>query len=63
MVLFMLVSFHENAAECPVLWTEMNAAVFEFDRQDILVLPSIFAESGKPRLSVKPRLVGGVLHY
>ena len=61
---------YENAAECPVLsirpdhgWTGMNAAVFEFDRQDILVLPSIFAEAGKPRLSVKPRLVGGVLHW
>ncbi|OGP65946.1 MAG: hypothetical protein A2170_02775 [Deltaproteobacteria bacterium RBG_13_53_10] len=40
----------------------MNAAVFEFDRQDILVLHSIFAEAGKPRLSVKPRLVGGELH-
>ncbi|OGP60156.1 MAG: hypothetical protein A2162_02880 [Deltaproteobacteria bacterium RBG_13_52_11b] len=62
--------FYENAAECPVLsirpdhgWTGMNAAVFEFDRQDILVLHSIFAEAGKPRLSVKPRLVGGELHY
>ena len=41
----------------------MNAAVFEFARQDILVLPSIFAEAGKPRLSVKPRLVGRELHY
>ena len=40
----------------------MNATVFEFDRQDILVLHSIFAEAGKPRLSVKPRLVGGELH-
>ena len=54
--------FYENAAECPVLWTGMNAAVFEFDRQDILVLHSIFAGAGKPRLSVKPRLVGGELH-
>jgi len=36
---------------------------FEFDRQDILVLPIIFAEAGKPRLSVKPRLVGGELHF
>jgi hypothetical protein len=25
------------------------------DRQDILVLHRIFAEAGKPRLSVKPR--------
>ena len=41
----------------------MNAAVLKFDRQDILVLHCIFAEAGKPRLSVKPRLVGGELHY
>jgi hypothetical protein len=34
----------------------------KFDRQDILVLLSIFAEAGKPRLSVKPRPVGGELH-
>ncbi len=56
------VGFYENAAECPVLWTGMNAAVLKFDRQDILVLHCIFAEAGKPRLSVKPRLVGGELH-
>ena len=54
--------FYENAAECPILWTGMNAAVLKFDRQDILVLHCIFAEAGKPRLSVKPRLVGGELH-
>ncbi len=53
---------YENAAECPVLWTGMNAAVLKFDRQDILVLHCIFAEAEKPRLSVKPRLVGGELH-
>jgi len=54
----LLLTFYENAAERPVLsirpdqgWTGMNAAVFEFDRQDILVLPIIFAEAGKPRLS------------
>jgi hypothetical protein len=41
----------------------MNAAVLKSDRQDILVLPSIFAEAGKPWLSVKPRLVGGELHF
>jgi hypothetical protein len=41
----------------------MNAAVLICDRQDILVLQSIFAEAGKPRLSVKPRHVGGELHY
>jgi len=35
----------------------------KFDRQDILVLLSIFAETGKSRLSVKPRPVGGELHY
>ena len=58
-----LFCIYENAAECPILWTGMNAAVFEFDRQDILVLHSIFGEAGKPRLSVKPRLQGGVLHY
>jgi len=40
----------------------MNAAVLKFDRQDILVLHCIFAEAGKPRLSVKPRLVDGELH-
>jgi hypothetical protein len=34
----------------------------KFDRQDILVLPSIFAETGKSRLSVKPRSVGGELY-
>jgi len=32
------------------------------DRQDILVLYRIFAEAGKPRLSVKPRPLGGELH-
>jgi hypothetical protein len=57
-----ILTFYENAAECPVLWTGMNAAVLKFDRQDILVLHCIFAEAGKPRLSVKPRLVGGELH-
>jgi hypothetical protein len=56
-------AIYENAAECPVLWTGMNAAVLKSDRQDILVLPSIFAEAGKPWLFVKPRLVGGELHY
>ena len=40
----------------------MNAVVLRFDRQDILVLHCIFAEAGKPRLSVKPRPVGGELH-
>jgi hypothetical protein len=40
----------------------MNAAVLKSDRQDILVLPSIFTEAGKPWLSVKPRLVGGELY-
>jgi hypothetical protein len=36
----------------------------KFDRQDILVLLSIFAETGKSRLSVKPRpYMGRELHY
>ena len=55
-------SIYENAAECPVLWTGMNAVVLRFDRQDILVLHCIFAEAGKPRLSVKPRPEGAELH-
>jgi hypothetical protein len=44
----------------------MNAAVLRYDRQSRqggIVLQSIFAEAGKPRLSVKPRHVGGELHY
>jgi len=40
----------------------MNEANIKFDRRDILVLQCIFAEAGKPRLSVKPRPVGGELH-
>jgi len=41
----------------------MNAAVLKSYREDILVLHSIFAEAGMPWLSVKPRLVGGELHF
>jgi len=59
---YLAILTYKNAAEYPVLWTGMNIAVLKFDRQDILVLHSIFAEAGKPRLSVKPRLVGGELH-
>ena len=44
----------------PVLWTGINAAVFRHDRQDIPVLQSIFAEAGKPRLSMKPRSMAGI---
>ena len=54
---------YKNAAECPVLWMGMNTAVLRFNRQDILVLHCIFPEAGKPRLSVKSRLVGGELHF
>jgi hypothetical protein len=60
---------YENAAECPALsirpgrgWIGVSAAVLKFDNQDILVLHGIFAEAGKPRLPVKPPLVGGELH-
>jgi hypothetical protein len=53
---------YENAAECPVLWTRMNAAFLRFGRQDILILHCIFDEAGKPRLSMNSRPVGGELH-
>ena len=57
-----LRKFTKMLQNAPFLWTGMNAVVLRFDRQDILVLHCIFAEAGKPRLSVKPRPVGGELH-
>jgi len=48
---------------CPTGGHESNG--FKSDRQSGqggIVLLGIFAETGKSRLSVKPRLVGGELH-
>jgi hypothetical protein len=56
-------AFYENAAECPALWTGMNAAVSKNAiGRTFLSGSCIFAETRKSRLSVKPRPVGEVLH-
>jgi hypothetical protein len=56
---FQSANGYENAAECPDFQIGNECCDSKkIDSQDIPVLNRIFAEAGKPRLSVKPRPLG-----
>ena len=55
---------YENACRMPHPVGGDEYSGFKSDRQDILVLHSIFAEAGKPRQHVKPRpYMDGELYF